>query len=444
MGVRRSCYHKSSNKRQLCKILSLTTIVMIITISLSISTLTTYQPEIIEYSSESTKSDFESVPTENITFNKLSQTNLSLSNTVDRNFIDFDPVRVAYMAYSNDIRFGGATFLKQKTNVVQYLFDGVYKINYQNILAKGENGTLYDAPFWCACTAHLGWIIEWKSDIILWPNSDKLKNNTQSIQLLSNYDVLILYTESIQLFEYLPFIKNQTRFWEPCEPRKIDYLRKFEREPLKDYIHFMKSKHIHPVILDNYFYHNLNLPNINFHYKYTIKWIRDIIEKYTVNNYVNDTDNNVTIYVGKRCRQKKILDAFVDQSTSKFKIIQGHWTNVVDYTGFYRLLSTAKYVINLEDSKSAGQIISEAAVFGIPVFGYNKKYFQHLLMPSYLQVNNMNEIIDKIKFLEINKYFYQKIKLEILHSADSYLNINNNSNSMRELIQTANKLIQNV
>ena len=65
-----------------------------------------------------------------------------------------------------------------------------------------------------------------------------------------------------------------------------------------------------------------------------------------------------------------------------------------------------------------------------------------MLCQLFLDIKD--EVIDKIMVLEEKSYLYLKIRLQILESADLYLSVNKNGNSLRELISTANELISNV
>lgn len=387
--------------------------------------------------------------------------------------------KVAFMGSidKHSYRLGGGQFL----NITKQMFrktivpkSNTILIKSEKIIEYGQNGKLFEKT-WCVCNYFLGWIIEWNIDIILWDMNDKNKqeyyeygmNNQIKNKLydtIASYDVIFFYSETNNNINW-SYIDNyrhkilkydyntQYRFYIETEAETATKIERIYHKKPQDFIQDYKKHNLFPINVDVWglIPHTLNatkdnldfqwegihsIPSITWPYRYPVKWLRDLVKTNNCNNFKKRFEDKILIYITRRTsKQTEIRQFFKDLNNKlinntgikkKQWLLWKHNQNPnthLSYTRYYCKLSITKYVIHFENYISAGQAIGEAAIYGIPTFGYESKYFMSLLMPRFLFIKKQrdeNILLEKMAFLENNKMFYNKLKLEIISRANAF------------------------
>jgi hypothetical protein len=94
------------------------------------------------------------------------------------------------------------------------------------------------------------------------------------------------------------------------------------------------------------------------------------------------------------------------------------------YREYFNTLATAKYlIVPYVSRKSSGQIVADAASFGVPTFGYSHRGLQRLLMPPFLLWRTEDELFEKLETLEQNYEMYETAVNNIMDRTQRYLSI---------------------
>ena len=89
-------------------------------------------------------------------------------------------------------------------------------------------------------------------------------------------------------------------------------------------------------------------------------------------------------FVQKRCEH---AGAIIEKLTLKgYEKLKGESWGEFSYAEYFKNLHRARWIVALDPSLSAGQIIAEASLLGIPCFAFAGKPNARLLLPSELIV----------------------------------------------------------
>ena len=97
-----------------------------------------------------------------------------------------------------------------------------------------------------------------------------------------------------------------------------------------------------------------------------------------------------------------IVDAL---KARNFTIVVGNWSNRIGE--YYRALGSVKYVVLPPRARrSAGQMVGDAALMGVPAFAEDHRYMSRLTQHPMLWYANVTDMLEKLDRLEANRTLY--------------------------------------
>jgi hypothetical protein len=253
--------------------------------------------------------------------------------------------------------------------------------NYFHTNLKELGNNVYDI---CEEVPFLGYILASKSDYFLF-------NNYDNFNFLEKYDVIITIG---------PFLKQKYK--------KNQLLMYFEKEPddlshrAENRIYSSSSLNIkqpYDVFLNNYDHH-INQNNICCPYLYDVEYFKQFHKVKTKNKLFvqrrTKLSNNVLNYFPEKA---------YDHSTSDAKS--------KNYNKYYEYKSDCEYAVTLCQNKAAGQVIAESSLLNIICFAKPHKLFSKILLPDFCYINNENDFITKVNYLNTNEDFKNTILKQI-------------------------------
>ena len=127
-------------------------------------------------------------------------------------------------------------------------------------------------------------------------------------------------------------------------------------------------------------------------------------------------------FVQKRCAY---ADSIIEKLTLKgYEKLKGESWGEFSYADYFKNLRRARWIIALDPSLSAGQVIAEASLLGIPSFAFAEKPNARLLLPSELVVarNGSSEdivkyVVDVIESYDSGRRSYHDLSMRIKEKA---------------------------
>lgn len=91
---------------------------------------------------------------------------------------------------------------------------------------------------------------------------------------------------------------------------------------------------------------------------------------------------------------------------------------------YFRVLSSSKYLFNLDTHPSSGQVIAESAILDVVSIARKQKIFQRLCFPEWCHVKDENGLLDAFKRLEEDDDLYDRT-LEFSRKSLEFLDCSN-------------------
>ena len=166
--------------------------------------------------------------TPDLTFKFYNSDAFRFNTNSNYNHSNINPKHVAFLGNINAWRLGGGELMEitkqflanpvlpPKNNMHQNRISNnsmnyLYQITSTDLINLGNNGSLFDTE-WCVCNYFLGWILQWKIDIIYWNKAafkDKYYYQYITKNIISKYDVIFIYQHGYPLhFPTLDVINN--------------------------------------------------------------------------------------------------------------------------------------------------------------------------------------------------------------------------------------------
>jgi len=212
------------------------------------------------------------------------------------------------------------------------------------------------------------------------------------IRSLSNLGILLglkadffILTNKVDLEEY-DVIIDLDHPPEELRTRKDQIICYMPREPA----HRGRSPRYFDILLDNFILPGDPLPKygttISFLYKYPVSLMRKFIQ------------------------EKGDLKVFLQHRTS---LKHNRHTNKEafgerPFREYFRVLSSSKYLFNLDISISAGQIIAESAILDVVSIAKRHRIFQRLCFPDWCHVDDESGLLAVFERLEGDEHLYDR------------------------------------
>ena len=131
-------------------------------------------------------------------------------------------------------------------------------------------------------------------------------------------------------------------------------------------------------------------------------------------------------FVQKRCAH---AGAIIEKLTRKgYEKLKGESWGEFSYAEYFKNLHRARWIVALDPSLSAGQIIAEASLLGIPCFAFAGKPNARLLLPSDLVIarDGSSEdivkcVVDVIESYDSGRRSYSELSMRIKEKAQTKL-----------------------
>eukprot|EP00929_Paragymnodinium_shiwhaense_P000570 TRINITY_DN100816_c0_g1_i1.p1 TRINITY_DN100816_c0_g1~~TRINITY_DN100816_c0_g1_i1.p1 ORF type:complete len:642 (-),score=129.07 TRINITY_DN100816_c0_g1_i1:77-2002(-) len=259
----------------------------------------------------------------------------------------------------------------------------------------------------CLGFDNVGYIQMFEADLIHWRYLEPPK--AKDIRLLAQYDVLVYFEFERRLLPDLPRIPGQLRLWFGSETWGYGDVNNVQHRAFN---HFrpdrLARRGFCPVALDPYLIGNqAQGPTFPFWYRYPLQEIEDAMLRRGIKKSQRRSRRIFMIAATK-------ADGFVRALQSMgFEVVQQF---EVDYYVFLKLLASCRFLIYLPtwNGRSQGRTTVPAALLGVPVFGRREKHLQRLLMPSFLAVDSLEDILTKVQYLDQNEAAETVLRAEIL------------------------------
>lgn len=250
----------------------------------------------------------------------------------------------------------------------------------------------------CSDLPFLGFLYGLQADFIVWDGS--------SLRPFQQYDVIITLS---------PILKER--------PNNGQYLFYMQPEPTDDLVHV---QYPYDGILSNYALRQDSPRVFPFWYRYPVQLIRNhSLPKQDLVFLQKRTNLSCLHSPRLRSLLNKLLKRrsdtfFVTFSNRKFRILTEQWGQF-SYIEHFNRLSQCQFFLNLDDRPSAGQLIAEAAILGVPSLARSEKLFQQLLFPQLCHVTSEAELIATGELLSCNVQLYDEVLEQVeknLHYID--------------------------
>ena len=170
--------------------------------------------------------------------------------------------------------------------------------------------------------------------------------------------------------------------------------------------------------LNNFILQDANEKNMAFHYRYDTRSFAKFI-----------SDDKTGIMIQKRTTVTPDLSLLIDElNLQPVTENWGSWNYETYCTEFGR----CKYLINLDENRSAGQIIAESVMLDVICFARPEKLFSKLVLHPFLHVEDLYSAIAKIKQLESDSGLLKEI-LSYNQSCRHLLDYSHQSESVNKL-----------
>jgi len=228
-----------------------------------------------------------------------------------------------------------------------------------------------------------------------------VRDGSDLIRLENEYDRIILFSNVLTLVKNDISLSNSNKFG-----ILID-----EPKP------YTTPSNLHEIAL------KLGISTLISHFPYQGAVLVPVVYVPMLFSYVSP-EKRTSYFVEKRCDMSSKIMKLMKTYNLKSKGEMWKGSSTSTYRDFYRILGRSRWVFALDKKNSAGQIIAESALLGIPSFTYMEKANAQLVFPLFLELSRHNnrsvllgQITNVIREFEKNKSAYNDLSLLIRKSA---------------------------
>ena len=286
-------------------------------------------------------------------------------------------------------RLGSGVFWHIAKNF--YVCHTYCKILYKDVVSHSN----ISVPIWYSMEK-LGWAYPpFNMDWIL------VKRSSDILNLEKDYDRILLFSNVLTLVEDDFFLPNSHKFGTLVD----------EPKP------FTSPSNLEKIVF------KLKISTVISHFPYPGASHVPVVYVPELFKYIQPK-RRFSYFVEKRCdMQRDIIDLM---KTYRFNMNRENWKGrkTSTYSDFYRQLGKSRWVFALDKKNSAGQIIAEASLLGVPSFTYTEKTNGQFVLPSLLRLDSnkkksvvLEQITQVISMFHNNKTAYNDLSLILRRNA---------------------------